>query len=214
MVFSKFAESINMSLDVPDSEKKIAQRIVRKFQHLSKKIDSFDKHLDIIYNPFKSHENVSEESISEHRAALRRYRDKINENFEDIKVFIVGCITDLNYFSSDTNISEIIKSFNDSISDMENSLEALLSGLDNWKDKDYRSNVMKCIENVKKQTKSIDNLINDRIINDINTNILAKNWTDNLDDKLKSSIKDKEPYIKQLHEERERKLKEMLNLGE
>lgn len=214
MVFSKFAESINMSLDVTDAEKKIAQRAVRKFQHLSKKIDSFDKHLDILYNPFKSHEDVSKESIIEHRAALRRYRDKINENFNEIKVFIVSCISDLNHFSSDTNISEIIKSFNDSVSDIDSSLEMLLTGLDNWQDKDYRANVMKAIENVKKQTDQIEKLIKDRIINDLNTNILAKNWTDNLDDKLKSSIKNKEPYIKQLHEEREQKLKEMLNLGD
>lgn len=214
MTFSKFAESINMSLDVPSSEKKIAQKIVRKFQFLVKKIDSFDKHLDILYNPFKSHENISEESITEHRASLRRYRDKIKENFSEIKIFIVTCITDLNYFSSDTHISELIKSFNDSIGDIEDALEILLTDLDNWQDKEYRNNIMKCIENIKKQTSQLENLINDRIINDINTNILAKNWTDNLDDKLKSSIKDKEPYIKQLHDERERKLKEVLNLGD
>src|SRR6266581_2836902 len=209
-MFSKFADSVNMSLDVPSSEKKIAQKAVRKFQFLVKKIDAFDKHLDILYNPFKSHENVSKESITDHRAALRRYRDKINENFDEIKVFIVGCITDLNYFSSDTNISEIINSFNDSISNIEDSLEILLSGLDNWNDKDYRNNIITHIESVKKQIDQLNKLINDRIIADINTNILAKNWTDNLDDKLKSSIKDKEPYIKQLHDERERKLKEML----
>jgi len=213
-MFSKFADSVNMSLDVPSSEKKIAQKAVRKFQFLVKKIDAFDKHLDILYNPFKSHENVSKESITDHRAALRRYRDKINENFDEIKVFIVGCITDLNYFSSDTNISEIINSFNDSISNISESLEILLSGLDNWNDKDYRNNIITHIESVKKQIDQLNKLINDRIIADINTNILAKNWTDNLDDKLKSSIKDKEPYIKQLHDERERKLKEMLNLGE
>ncbi len=213
-MFSKFADSVNMSLDVPSSEKKIAQKAVRKFQFLVKKIDAFDKHLDILYNPFKSHENVSKESITDHRAALRRYRDKINENFDEIKVFIVGCITDLNYFSSDTNISEIINSFNDSISNISESLEMLLSGLDNWNDKDYRNNIITHIESVKKQIDQLNKLINDRIIADINTNILAKNWTDNLDDKLKSSIKDKEPYIKQLHDERERKLKEMLNLGE
>ncbi len=61
MVFSKFAESVNMSLDVPTAEKKIAQKAVRKFQFLVKRIDSFDKHLDILYNPFKSHEDVTPE---------------------------------------------------------------------------------------------------------------------------------------------------------
>jgi hypothetical protein len=214
MVFSKFAESVNMTIDVPASEKKLAQRIVRKFQHLVKKIDAFDKHLDILYNPFKSHEDVSEDSIIEHRAALRRYRDKINENFNEIKVFIVGCVSDLNFFSYDSNTSELINSFNDSMSDLSDSLEALLTELDNWKDKDYRNNTIKNMETVKTLTSQIEKLINDRIIADINTNILAKNWTDNLDDKLKSSIKDREPYIKKLHDEREAKLKEMLNLGE
>jgi len=214
MTFSKLAESINMSLDVPSSEKKIAQMVVRKFQQLSKKIDAFDKHLDILYNPFKSHETVTEESVIQHRAALRRYRDKIKDNFANIKVFIVSCITDLNYFSSDTHISELMKSFNDSIGDIEEALEDLLTNLDNWKNKEYRTNVMKCIESVKKQCNQLDDLINDRIIDDINTNILAKNWTDNLDDKLKSSIKDKEPYVKRLHEDREQRLKELLNVGE
>lgn len=214
MIFSKFAQSVNMSVDVTSAEKKIGQRLVLKFQHLVKKIDAFDKHLDIIYNPFKSHETISEESVLEHRASLRRYRDKINENFTDIKVFIVGCITDLNYFSYDPNVSEIINSFNDSIGIVAESLEKLLSDLDNWKAKDYRNIVMKSVENIKKETKQLEDLINDRIIADINTNILAKNWTDNLDDELKSSIKDREPYIKQLHDEREAKLKNMLNLGE
>jgi len=214
MGFSKFAESINMSIDIPTSEKKIAQRVVRKFQFLIKKIDSFDKHLDILYNPFKSHENVSEKSIVDHRAALRRYRDKINDNFNEIKIFIVGCISDFNYFSSDPNIAELIASFNDNISNIQNVLENLASGLDNWQDKDYRNNIMKSIETVKKETEQLEKLINDRIITHINTNILTKNWTDNLDDKLKSSIKSKEPYIKQLQEEKEKKLKEMLNLGE
>ena len=214
MAFSKFAESINMSLDVPTSEMKIAQRAVRKFQFLIKKMDSFDKHLDILYNPFKSHEDVSEESVVEHRAALRRYRDKINENFIEIKTFIVSCIADLNYFSSDSKFSELVKSFNDSMGDIGEILENLLSSLDNWKDKDYRNHVIECIEGVKKQTAQVEQLINDRIIEEINTNILAKNWTDTLDDKLKLSIKDKEPYISQLYKEREKKLKEALNLGE
>lgn len=213
-MLSKFADSINMSIDVPDSEKKLAQRVVRKFQFLVKKIDAFDKHLDILYNPFKSHENVSEESITEHRAALRRYRDKINENFDEIKVFIVGCITDFNQFSSDTNIAELITSFNDNVTSISDNLEILATNLDNWQDKDYRASVMGSIELVKKDTEQLETLINDRIITDINKNILGKNWTDNLDDKLKSSIKDREPYIKQLHDEKEKKLKQMLNLGE
>lgn len=214
MVFSKFAESINMSINVSTSEKKVAQRIVRKFQFLLKKIDAFDKHLDILYNPFKSHENVSTKSVVDHRAALRRYRDKIHDNFDEIKVAIVACAADLNYFSYDSNISELITSFNNDISEIETQLENLFSGLDNWQDKDYRNNIIKCIETVKKQNSQLEKLINDRIIADINTNILAKNWTDNLDDKLKSSIKDREPYIKQLNKEREEKLKNMLGLGE
>lgn len=213
MRLSKFAQSVNMSLDVPSAEKKIAQVCVRRFQNLSKKLDGFDKHLDILYNPFKSHENVTEESVVENRAALRRYRDKIKENFAELKVFIISCIKELNYFSYDLTVSELIKSFDDSISDCEDSIEELLICLDNWQDKDYRANIMKNMDNVRKFTSEIEKLINDRIINHINTNILAKNWTDSLDEELRSSIKEKEPYIKQLHKEREDKLKQILEQG-
>lgn len=214
MKLSKFAQVVNMSLDVPVAEKKIAQKCVRRFQHLSKKLDGFDKHLDILYNPFKSHEDVTEESVLENRAALRRYRDQINENFTDIKIFIISCIKELNYFSYDSEISELIKSFDDSIGDLGNSIDELLIVLDNWQDKDYRNNVMKNMDNVRKFTSEIEKLVNDRIIVHINTNILAKNWTDSLDEELKSSIKEKEPYIKQLHKEREDRLKQILEQGE
>lgn len=214
MKISKFAQSVNMSLDVPSGEKKIAQKCVRRFQNLSKKLDAFDKHLDILYNPFKSHENVTEESVIENRAALRRYRDKIQENFTELKIFIISCIKELNYFSYDLTVFELIKSFDDSVSDTESAIEELLISLDNWQDKDYRQNVMKNMDNVRKFTSEIEKLINDRIINHINTNILAKNWTDSLDEELKSSIKEKEPYIKQLHKEREDKLKQILETGD
>lgn len=213
MKLSKFAQSVNMSLDVPTAEKKIAQKCVRRFQHLSKQLDGFNKHLDILYNPFKSHEDVSEESILENRAALRRYRDQIKDNFFDMKVFIISCIKELNYFSYDLQVSELIKSFDDSIGDLEDAIDELLLALDNWQDKDYRTNIMKDMDNVRKFTSDIEKLINDRIITHINTNILAKNWTDSLDEELKSSIKEKEPYIKQLHKEREDKLKQILENG-
>lgn len=214
MRISKFAQSVNMSLDVPTAEKKIAAKCVRKFQHLSKNFDAFDRHLDILYNPFKSHEDVSEESVLENRSALRRYRDKIKENFEDIKIFIVSCVKDFNNFSYDSQVSELIKSFDDSVGSLGDAIDELLISLDNWQDKEYRTNVMKNMDNVRKFTSEIEKLINDRIIDHINTNILAKNWTDNLDDELKSSIKEKEPYIKQLHQEREQKLKQILESGE
>lgn len=213
MKLSKFAQSVNMSLDVPSGEKKIAQKCVRRFQGLSKKFDAFDKHLDILYNPFKSHENVTEESVLENRAALRRYRDKIKENFDDVRLFIISCIKELNYFSYDTTVSELIKSFDDSIGDCENSINELLLALDNWQDKDYRKNIMKNMDDVRKYTSEIEKLVDERIITHINTNILAKNWTDSLDDELRSSIKEKEPYIKQLHKEREDKLKQVLEQG-
>lgn len=212
MVFSKLAQSVDMALDVPSSEEKIAQKTIRYFNMLIKKITAFDRHLDILYNPLKSHENVSEKSVIDHRAAIHRYRDKIKENFEEIKNIAIHCLQSFNYFSTDTHISELIRTFNDSFDDVENSLTILLQALDNWQDKEYRAHVMQSIENTKKQAIQVKKLIEDRIIDYINTNIYAKNWTDNLDDELKMSIKEREPYIKQLYKERESKLKEILDL--
>jgi hypothetical protein len=212
MVFSKLAQAVDMSLDVSSHEQKVAQKSIVYFQLLNKKLESFNTHLDILYNPLKSNENVSEKSVIDHRSALRRFHDKVQENFEELKKIAIYCLQNFNYFSSDTKINELIRTFNDSFNDVEDGLDVLLDALNNWQDKEFRNHIIQNMENVKKQIKELEDLVEERIIDYINTNIFAKNWVDNLDEDLKMSIKEREPYVKQLHKEREEALKQTLRM--
>src|SRR5690606_922175 len=118
------------------------------------------------------------ESVLEYRASLRRYSEKIKENFSEIRELAAQAINELNFFSTDSHIKELINAFIDSFGDVENSVNFVISSIENWKSDQYRDLVIKSIEIVKKQVAQTDKLIEDRIIEHINTNILANNWMD------------------------------------
>lgn len=207
MHFSKLAQLVEMSLEIPVAEKKIARNIIKNFQIIGGKLKSFNKHLDIIFVPFNNNKNVSKESVLEYRASLRRYSEKIKENFSEIRELAAQAINELNFFSTDSHIKELINAFIDSFGDVENSVNFVISSIENWKSDQYRDLVIKSIEIVKKQVAQTNKLIEDRIIEHINTNILANNWMDLANNKDNNI---KEPYIKQLFKEREEKLRKML----
>lgn len=205
----KLAQLVEMSLDVPTSEKKIARSIVRRLKQISTKLENFNKQLDIIYNPFKNNE-VSSDSVIENRGTIRRYRDEIEKIFTEIRTIAFLTLQSLNFFSIDTTIMELIKNFTNSFNDIDESVSMLLDVFDDVKSENYKENVISSIENVLKQCAQLDNLINDRIIKHINTNIIASNWVDNLTETFHTTIEQREPYVTRLFKEREEQLKKVL----
>lgn len=210
MSLYKLAETIEMSIDIPDSDKKIAARAVLHFERLTRKINAFNKHLNVMYNPFKEYQQVSQESVLKYRDAIWQYLKQIRENFEGMRDVAVLCVRDLNHFSSDTHITELIGTFTDDFGDIEDQVISLLHILSNWDHPDYKNNVVSAMENLKKETAELRKLIYDRIIDHINTNILVKNWVDDVDDELSSSIKEREPLISRLYRERKKKMEQIV----
>lgn len=211
MSLIKLAETIEMSIKIPDDEKKIAEHAVLYLEKLIKKINSFNKHLDIMYNPFKDYQSVSLDSVKKYKRAIWNYREKIKENFKEIKKISLLCVKKLKHFDSDTHIIELLGSFSDDIGGIENQVNSLISVLSNWDTNNYKNNVVISIENLKKEIAELRKLINDRMIDHINENILSKNWIDNVSNDLNISIKEQQPLIIQLYEEREKQLKDMLS---
>jgi hypothetical protein len=211
MGFYKLAQYVEMSLDVPTSDKKIARKAVQRMQILINKLNAFNKHLDIIYTPFENNPIVSKESVLEVRGTIRRYRDQIDENLTELKKIAFPAIQDLNFFGTDTHISELVKSFDDSFGDFEKYTQELLEILDEIKSERYRELVMAAIEKAIKQGAELEKLLTERIIDHINTNIIASSWIDSVSDTIHSTIQEREPYIKQLHKEREEQLRNMMN---
>ncbi len=211
MSLFKLAETIELSISIPDDERKIAASAVVHFEKLVKKLQALNKHLNLIYNPFKEYQTVSAESVHQYRKAIWEYRKQIIENFHKVKELALICVRDLSHFDSDTHITELLSAFSDDIGDVEDQITSLTSILSNWDTGNYKNNVTTAIETLKTEIAEIRKLIYDRIIDHINTNILAKNWVDNISEELNMSIKQQEPLIIQLYQEREKKLKQMLS---
>ena len=199
-----------MVFDVPESEKAVAKKAIECFEKLVEHLHAFDRHLNILYHPFSAHETVSPESVMEHRGALIRYRKKVRENFNNVTRIALICVQHMNEFSTDKHSMELVKSFVDSMGEIAIQIDSFEKVINNMKTKDFKNNVINVIQGIKKQSNQLERLIYDRILAHINTNILATSWVDDFSRELKLKIKDKEPYIKQLYLEREKKLQQIL----
>ncbi len=203
---TKLAEAIEMAFNIPDTEKEVAEQALKQFEAILNSLNLAKDHLDIIYEPFKQHENISPKVIVEKRGVINRYKQQIKKNYNKVKQSALLAIEKLNYFAIDTHILELINSFKDSIQDLEKQVNILLDILDDYESADFRETLLASIENIKKQSVQIDKLIRDRIINHIDTNILAKNWMTNMSNELKMKINDKIPLVTQLFNERQEAL--------
>ncbi len=206
----KLAQLVEMSLDVPDGDKKIARKIVQKLQQIIKKIELFNKQLDIIYNPFKNNNDVSTDSIVENRGTIRRYRDELEKIFTEMRTLAYITLQEMNYFNIDSHIMDLIKTFTSSFNDIDESVNILLENLDDYKSEKYKDNVISTIENAQKQCGQFESLIKERIVKHINDNIIASNWYDGISETVQTSVKQNEPAIIRLFKEREEQLKQVL----
>ena len=103
---------------------------------------------------------------------------------------------------------EMINSFKDAVGSLERQVVILLDVLDNYKSPDFRDNVLKSIELVRKEASDIEKLIKDRIIPHIDANILAKDWVSNTGNQLQTKIQDRIPIITELFNQRQKALEQ------
>lgn len=197
--------AIQLSYEVPSEDKDKANKALLFLDYILKLLKKCDQHLDLMFIPFKNNPNVSPDQIFQARAGLRRYRDKVVDNFNDFKKYAFRTYIILQYFSSDTQIIKLNKSFVLSIDDIEkqvNRFVDLFSALDA---KEFPTNIVKAIENIKKEVSQFEQIVEDRIISHIKDNILSKSWIDNISDELQEKVEKKIPLSIQLVNERNEK---------
>lgn len=205
-MIKKIATTIEMSFDIPESEKKEAQAASEEFKKVISALDAAKKHLNMMYEPFKDAEEIPPDALYEFRGAVYRYKEQIKENFNKVKATAFLAIMKFNYFATDTHITELINSFRDSVGDVEKQVNVLLDILDDLKSKDFKNNMIKGIESIRKAAFEVEKLIKERILDYIDSNILAKDWMSNTSDELHTEIRIRVPYITQLFEERQKAL--------
>ena len=206
----KTAYSIQMSYQITDEEKRQAEKTILLFKHSGKILDSAANHLNIMKTPFKESSDISPEEIMKVRAALRRFRDKALENFNDFKEAAFNGIKHIQQFSSDTQTVKLIKSFISSVDELQAKVNKFADLFHDLKNKDFVKEVVSAMEEIQDQCKDIEEIIDERIKNHIQNNILGTNWVDDVGKNLQVKLDKKVPIIIDLYNQRQDQLNEIL----
>lgn len=199
-----------MSYDVTDDEKHRAQRSIIYFNHASRLLNKSSDYLNVMKNPFKDNPEISTDEIIKTRAALRKFRDTSVKKFNEFKITSFKCVRAMQYFSSDTQVLKLMKSFISSIDDLQLKVNDFVDLFSNLQDAEFSKNVVTAIETIQKQCEIIDSIIDERVKPHIQTNILASNWIDEVGDELEVKLEKKSPIILDLFNQRQQQLNEVL----
>lgn len=206
----KKAYSVQMTYDVSDGEKIQAERALLYFEHAMKLLDISSDHLDIMKTPFKNNPEMDPKDVMSARAAIRRFRDKSVENFNEFKNVAFKCVNVMQNFASDTQTVKIMKSFISSIEDLENKVNKFVDLFSTLESKDFVSNVIASIEDIQKECDELNDLIDERIKNHIQTDILATSWVDSVSNDLQMKVEKKTPLILDLYNKRQDQLNDII----
>jgi dGTP triphosphohydrolase len=204
----KKAYSIQMHFGVPESEKRIAEKAEEYLNQILTKIQDTKDYLNLIYIPFQKHQNVDMEMIIDYRKTFREYRDQVKFKFGKIIQLAYRSVALMNEFGTDTSTEEIMDSFIGTIRELEKYVDTFVSIFSNLNSSEFRNHLISTIDSLKKQMNQIEQLIKDRILEHIDSNILAKNWAKNISDVENKSLEERVPLVVQLFKERQKALKE------
>jgi len=206
----KKAYAVQMTYDVTDAEKNQAEKALLYFEHTSKSLQLASYHLDIMNTPFKDNPEVDPKEVMKARAAIRRFRDKSIENFNEFKRQAFQCVNVMHVFESDTQTLKLMKSFISSIDELEVKVNKFSELFADLEAKSFPQDVVKSLEDIQQQCEDIEEIIDERIKNHIQTNILATSWVDNVSNDLQVKIQEKTPLIVDLFNQRQDQLNDMI----
>lgn len=203
----KRAYSIQMSFEVPDSEKRVAEKASESFSDLVGELRESQKHINLLYIPFSKHENYDSEEILNYRVVLRRFRDQVKINFDKVMKKAHHSILLMSKFATDTQTVELMAAFNSQIDDLRKQVDRFLGLFSNIGSAEFVAALIKSIDSIKKQVNQIKQTVNDRILDHIDTNILAKSWASTVTDEYENKVYEKKPLIVELFKERQEAVK-------
>ena len=204
----KKAYSVQMNFDVPDSEKRIAEKAEEYFEQLIAQMENTVNYLDCIYIPFSKHQNVDPDMLVEYRSTFRQYAEQCKRKFQNIVKVAYRGVALMNEFSTDTATEELMDSFMGTIRELEKYIDTYVSIFSNLNSPDFRNHLISTIDSIKKQFNQISQLVTDRVLDHIDNNILAKDWAKNVLDRVDEPLQDRVPLVVQLFRERQKALKE------
>lgn len=210
----KRAYAVQLSYEITDEEKAMAEKALLVLNATKSLLGKACDYLNVIYNPFSKNTSIESDQIFQYRATLRKFRDTAVDNFNEFKVGSFKCISVLNNFSTDTQTMKLIKSFTNSVEELESKVNKFVDLFDDLKSKDFVADVTKNVEDIQKKCQELDTLIDERIKTHIKNNILSKSWVDNVGNDIQMKIERKTPLIIDLYSQRKKELEKSFNNGE
>lgn len=198
-----------MSYKITDAEKAAAEKALIAFNYTTKVLDKIIDHVYIMLTPFKDNPDISPEEVIEFRAALRRYRDKVIDNFNQFKIASFKSIKILQPFSMDTETAKLTKTYVTYVDDLEHQISKFSDLFQNLKDKSFVTDIVASLTEVEKECNQIKDLIEDRVKSHIQKEILGRTWMDLISDDLQMKIEDHTPKLLELEQERNKQLSDL-----
>lgn len=202
----KKAYSVQMSYEISDLEKSKAERSLLYFNGTLKLLQKASEHLNVMKTPFKDNSDIPPEEIMKARAAARRFRDQAIDNFNTFKRAAFQCVNVMQEFASDTQTIKLMKSFITAVGELEDNVNKFADLFEDLKSKDFAKNVVSSIEGIQHECEDIEEIIDERIKNHIQTDILATSWVDSVGNDLEMKIEQKTPLILDLFNQRQDQL--------
>ena len=206
----KKAYSVQMSYDVSNAEKTQAEKALVYFGSTLKTLRQASDYLNIMKTPFKDNPDMTPEDVMKARAAIRRFRDKGVDNFNKFKHEAFKCVDVMQTFASDSQVVKLMKSFINTIDGLELQVNKFADLFDDLQSKDFSKDTVTAIEAVQKLCDEVEEIIDERIKDHIQNNILATSWVDSVSNDLQTKIQQKTPLIMDLFNKRQDQLNDMI----
>ena len=178
----KKAYAIQLSYNVSDNEKNVAEKALLYFSDAEKKLEIASSHLD-----------------NDLILKARNNTDKAIENFNLFKISSFKCVDIMQYFASDTQSVKLLKSFITQIENLEKEVNLFADLFKKIDSNEFVSLVITNIDSIKNKCEELSELINQRIKDHLQTNILAKSWVNSVSNQLQKTVEKKKPLILDLY---------------
>lgn len=203
----RFAQTSKMIYNIPDSQIEKARKAKELFEDLIGLVRFCNNHLDQIREPFDGLTETNGEVLAKEKKLFQRYAGAIRHNFDLVLKKSNRCAILMSEFATDTKVQTMMNSFLSYIDEIEKESKRLLDVFDNFKNPNFPVSLISAIDQIKKTNVQIKELVNDRILEFIDVNILASDRVKDITDENDNRVYDKKPLLVQLYEERINALK-------
>lgn len=195
-----------MSYSVTDDEKHQAERAILSFKATRNLLTEASEYLNIMKTPFKDNPDMTPKDVMKARPVIRRFRDKAIDNFDEFKALSFQCVNLMQTFANDTQTLKLMKSFINSIDELEVKVNDFAELFEDLESKDFSKDIVAKMEDIQKKCDDVDEIIDERIKTHIQTNILATSWVDLVSTELQTKVEKKTPLILDLFNKRQDQL--------